>query len=613
MSAWSDAIAGVSALGRVARRLRPWARGQAPILTGAWLAMVGEVMLRLAEPWPLKVLFDHLFHTSKTGWLSERTHSVDSATIVLAGIGGMVVISLLRAACSWAATVGLSLVGNRVLTRCRKDLFDHLLRLPLSYHLSSRRGDLLNRVVGDVGRVQEVAVTALLPLATHVLTLVGMLGVMVWMDVRLGLVALAVVPAFVLVSTTLGRRIRVVAREQRRREGDMASSAGEALGAIRVVQAYGLESFVGSTFDRQNDRSLLQGARSARLSAGLERSVDVIIAVAGAVIVFMGAHRALEGQLSPGDLVVFVSYLRSAFRPVKDAAKFAGRMAKAAASGERILEVLDAVPEVRDRADAIPLTTPITSLEFRDVSFEHLKGVPTLRNVNFEIARGQRLVLVGASGAGKSTVLNLILRMFDPVGGSVRINGRDARAWTLTSLRACVAVVLQESVLLHASIHDNIACASPGATRGDVERAARLAGAHEFISALPCTYDTIVAERGETLSGGQRQRIAIARAAVRDASVLLLDEPTVGLDQASKTRVLTAIEEMGRDRIVVMIAHDLSDLRDTDVVLLLEAGTVVECGQHTNLLRVCGSFASLVRAQQDARTHAPETAHALPG
>ncbi len=327
----------------------------------------------------------------------------------------------------------------------------------------------------------------------------------------------------------------------------------------------------------------------------------------------MGARRALEGQLSPGDLVVFVSYLRSAFRPVKDAAKFAGRMAKAAASGERILEVLDAVPDVRDRSGATALTVPITSLEFRDVSFEHQRGVPTLRAVNFLVEPGQRLVLVGASGAGKSTVLNLILRMFDPASGSVRINSRDASDWTLASLRARLAVVLQESVLLHAPIHDNIACASPGATRADVERAAHLAGAHEFIAALPYAYDTVVAERGETLSGGQRQRIAIARAAVRDASVLLLDEPTVGLDQANKSRVLTALDALGRDRIVVLIAHDLSDLRGNDHVLHLDAGVVVESGSCSDLLRAGGPFASLMLAQHDARTPNVEAADALRG
>ncbi len=613
MGAWGTFLDRVRSLLHLARRMRPWAQGQWGILAGGWAAMLLEVVLRLAEPWPLKVLFDHLFASGKAPTSFRWAHTMEPVKLLLVCVGAMVALSVLRSVCSWGATVGLALVGNRVLTRCRKDLFDHLLQLPLAYHLGAKRGDLLNRVIGDVGRVQEIAVTALLPFVTHLLTLAGMLAVMLWMDVRLGIVALGVVPAFALLSTLLGRRLRDVARQQRRREGDMASSAGEALGAIRVAQAYGLERVLGAAFDRQNTRSLSQGVRGARLSAGLERSVDIVIAVATAVVVWLGAQRAMHGELSPGDLVVFMSYLRSAFRPVKDAAKFAGRIAKAAASGERILEVLDAVPAVRDRRDAVALPGPITSIEFRGVTFGHRVQGDTLSNVHFRVQRGQRLVLAGESGAGKSTVLNLVLRLYEVGQGSIQINGRDARDWTLGSLRQQMAVVLQESILFAATVRENIACAAPGASLDDVIAAAKLAGAHAFIMELPQGYVTIVAERGETLSGGQRQRIAIARAAVRNASVLLLDEPATGLDHHTKVHVRRALEQLGRDRIVVLIAHDLSEVQGDDHVVFLEHGEVIESGAHDDLVRAGGRYADLVTAQRLSGDQHPETAHVVPG
>lgn len=610
MGTLATAFRGVAASMGLARRLRPWARGQGPLLAGAWGAMLLEVALRLAEPWPLKVLFDSLLPPGAHAAPHLR-HTPATPTLLAMCIGAMLVLASARALASWAATVGLALAGNRVLTRCRRDLFQHLLQLPLTYHMSVKRGDLLNRVVGDVGRVQEIAVTAILPFVTHATTLAGMLAVMLWMDYRLGLVALAVVPLFALLGGHLGRRIRGTAREQRRREGNMAGSAAESLGAIRVVQAYGLEHAVGASFERQNERSMLEGARGARLSAALERSTDILLAAAAAAIVWLGAQRALHGEASAGDLVVFLSYMRSAFRPVKDAAKFAGRLAKAVASGERILEVLDQVPSPSDGPDAADLTGPITSIEFSRVTFAYPTGRVALDGVSFALARGDRLVLVGHSGAGKSTILNLILRLHDPTGGQVRLNGRDLREWTIASARSRIAVVLQESVLLSATIRENIACAAPDATDDQIVRAARLAGAHEFIMALPQGYDTQVAERGESLSGGQRQRIAIARAAVREASVLLLDEPTAGLDHHAASRVRAALEAIARDRITILVAHDLSDVRSSDHVLLLDDGTVIEHGTHAALLCAGGRYADLARAQSSARDTEP--LHALPG
>ncbi len=595
------AIQGMKGLARFARRAKPWMQGQRGLLAGAWIAMLFEVGLRLLEPWPLKILFDELFKKPGTPHSFSWSQGMDPTRLLVVCVGAMVAIASLRAVAAWIATVGLSLVGNRVLSRCRKELFDHLMRLSLSFHQRSGKGDLLNRVVSDVGRVQEVAVTALLPFLTHILTLSGMMIVMLWMDVRLGLIALGVVPVFIFISSSVGTKLRSAARDQRRREGEMATSASEALGAIRVSHAYGLGGTLGAIFDHQNNKSLRDGVRGARLSAGLERSVDIMIAVAGACVIWLGASRALKGEVSPGDLIVFVSYLRSAFRPLKDAAKFAGRMAKASASGERILEVLETHPEIQDRSHAQQLNAPITSLEFSHVTFGHDPTQNTLADVSFRVQRGERLVLVGSSGAGKSSVLNLVLRLHDANAGRVLVNGEPIDHWTVASLRSGIAVVLQESVLFRASIHENIACATQGATRAGVERAAMSAGIHDFVKQLPEGYDTVLGERGDTLSGGQRQRIAIARAVIRNANLLLLDEPTSGLDHATSEHVNATLDELEHDRITVLATHDLACIREQDIVALLEHGRVIEHGRHSVLRDSGGRYAEMYAAQQCAR------------
>jgi ATP-binding cassette subfamily B protein len=406
------------------------------------------------------------------------------------------------------------------------------------------------------------------------------------------LIAVGVFPAFWLRSVSVGRRIREVAKKQRQREGAMAATFTESISAIKTVQALSLEETFARAFSSESEKSLKQDVKGKRLSAGLERSLDVIIALATAGVLWYGTVLVLRKTLTPGELLVFLAYLKSAYRPVQDFAKYTGRLAKASAAGERVIDLLERVPDVRDLPGAVRAPALVGSVQFENVGFAYEHGQATLSGIDVAILRGQQVALVGPSGGGKSTLVSLILRLYDPVTGRIMIDGRDVREFTLESLRSQISVVLQDNVLFAASVADNIACGSPGATTEQVQAAARLANAHEFICALPQGYDTILGERGATLSHGQRQRIAIARAAIRKAPILILDEPTTSLDKENQRAVLEALRRLAERRTTFFITHDLHQCAAMDLILFLDHGRIVERGSHAELLRADGRYSA---------------------
>jgi ATP-binding cassette, subfamily B, bacterial len=584
-------------LRRLVRRFRPYLRKHAGLIAGGFVGLFGEVAFRLLEPWPLKFVFDRVLGADR----SSAAGSLEPATVLALAALAVVLLAAARALTAYLSTVGFALVGQRVLTEIRGDLFRHLQRLSLGFHSRARGGDLTVRVIGDVGLVKDVAVTAALPLLGNLLILVGMLGVMFWMNPRLALLASAILPLFWLRSVRLSRRIRDVSREQRRREGAMAATAAEALGSMRLVQSLSLEKVFDDTFAAQNKKSLREGAKAKRLEARLERTVDVLIAVATALVLWYGARLVLDGALTPGDLLVFLAYLKSAFKPVRDFAKYTGRLAKASAAGERILELLDREPEIRDRAGAIRVERARGELRFEGVGFHYPDGSAVLRGLDLEIPAGRSVALVGPSGIGKSTIAGLVLRLYDPTEGRILLDGHDLRDYTLESLRAQVGAVPQDATLFAVSIRDNIAFGAPGCTDAEIEAGARLANAHEFIRALPHGYDMVVGERGVSLSSGQRQRIALARAAVRRAPILILDEPTTGLDEVNERAVVTAIDQLARSATTLLITHDLRLAARADEVILLEDGTIVERGTHADLMSARSRYATLFRLQSASR------------
>jgi ATP-binding cassette subfamily B protein len=579
----------------------PHVRRYRLLIAGSLFALLAEVVLRLLEPWPLKFVFDHIISASpkRHPLLFRGMESLDPLTLLPLAAVAVVAITALRAVASYWQTIGFAQIGNRALTQVRNQLYRHVQYLSLSFHTKARTGDLVVRMMNDVGMLQDVAVTALFPLLAKVLVVGGMIGLMFWMQWQLACIALAVFPLFWLRSITIGRRIREVAKQQRRREGAMAATFAESISAIKTVQALSLEDTFARSFATQSDKSLKQDVRGKRLSASLERSLDVLIALASALVLWQGARLVLRKELTAGELLVFLAYLKSAYRPVQDFAKYTGRLGKASAAGERVIDLLERVPDVRDLPGAVRAPAFVGHVGFDNVSFTYEHGQRLLERIQVDVPAGTRVALVGPSGGGKTTLLSLILRLYDPIDGAVRIDGQDVRRFTLESLRAQISVVLQDNVLFAASVRENIGCATPGATMADIESAARLANAHEFICALPQGYETVLGERGVTLSQGQRQRIAIARAAIRRAPILILDEPTTGLDRKNETAVLQALERLGAARTTFMITHDLDQAARSDRILYLDNGQILERGTHRELLQANGRYAAMYRVHAE--------------
>jgi ATP-binding cassette subfamily B protein len=563
-------------LRRTATHLRPYLRKETPLVAGGMLALFVEVLMRLAEPWPLKVVIDTVIAASGTDVAGAAPGDV-RATLTIAAVALLGVV-LVRAVAAYLTTLAFALAGNRLLTRVRADAYAHLQRLPMAFHDKARTGDLVQRVTGDVGRLKEVVVTAGLPLVGNIVTMLGMVVVVAFLDWPLALLMVAVVPLFLLAGRETSRSIHGVSKEQRKAEGELASLATETLSSMRVVHSYGLADHLQGRFAQSNGRSLTEGVRTKRLSARLERSTDVLVGLATALVLYVGAQRVLAGMLTPGELVVFLTYLKATFKPMRDLAKYTGRIAAAAASGERVVDLLEVEPTVRDHPEARTAPALRGELVLDDVWVSYTPDAPVLRGVSLRVAAGERVALVGSSGSGKSTLASLLSRLRDPDAGAVRVDGHDLRDLTLESLRSQVSVVLQESVLFATSIEENIAHGRPGATREEIEEAARIAGAHDFVEALPHGYATVVGERGATLSGGQRQRIAIARAAVRRAPVVVLDEALTGLDEGTEAEVLAALERLTAGRTTIVVTHDLAHARDCDRVVWLEGGEVVADG-----------------------------------
>ncbi len=568
----------VPTLRRFLRHFAPELRQQRALVAGSFAAIFAEVFLRLLEPWPLALVIDRVLGLGRGGNAADigALRELEPTTLLWVAALALVTIAGLRAVTAYLSTVGFALAGNRVLTEVRNTLYRRLQELSLAFHTRARSGDLVMRVIGDVGMVREVVVTAVLPLLANLVILAGMLSVMLWMQWQLTLVALCTVPLFWLSTSRLGRRIRAVARKQRRREGNLAAQAAETLGGIETMQALSLDREFAQAFVRQSEGSLREGVQGKRLSARLERSVDVLVALATALVLFLGARVVLRGGLSPGELVVFLTYLKGVSRPVRNFAKYTARLARASAAAERVLEVLERQPDVRDLPGARDASPFRGAVRFERAAFAYGDDKPVLSGVDLAVEPGERVAVVGASGAGKSTLVSAILRLQDPREGRVLIDGEDVRSFTLASLRRQVSIVLQDTVLFAASVRDNIAFGAPGAGIREIEAAARRANAHEFIAKLPDGYDTQIGERGLDLSVGQRQRIAIARASISAAPIVILDEPLAGLDDANARAVAGALDRLTQGRTTFLISHDRAHPVRCDRILVVEGGRVLE-------------------------------------
>lgn len=598
------------------RSFWPQIRNQGALIGLSLVALLLSIFGRILEPWPIKFMFDWIILPIDSGAVSDNLRPPallgDGALLLAALAIALVLFTLLRAGSDYFARVGMALAATRIVTDIRARMFSHLQSLSLNYHNRARSGDLVTRFTYDVERLRDATVTAMLPLLANSLTIVAMLGVMFWFDWTMALIPVAVLPLFFLSTLRTTRQVREVVREQRKRDGALAAATAEVIGAIKYVQALSLGKLQEEVFARQNKKSLKQGARAQRLAAGLERKVDVILAVATALVLWRGVHLVLSGAMTPGTLILFITYLKFVFRPIRQVAKYLTQMARATASGERILEVLNTQPEIVDKPDAIEADSIRGHIVFEKIGFGYLERNLVLDQVDLEIKPGERVALVGPSGGGKSTLLALLLRLYDPGSGRVLVDGRDVRDYRIDSLRGNISMVLQDSVLFAVSIRENIAYGRLGVDAETVEQAARLANAHDFIMELPDGYDTVIGERGAMLSGGQQQRIAIARAVIREAPIMILDEPTVGLDNINREAVVDALDRCTRGKTTLLVTHDLLASRDYDRIVVVSDRQIVESGTHGELMAREGYYRQLYR-KQSAEANASNDGTALIG
>jgi subfamily B ATP-binding cassette protein MsbA len=566
----------------------------------ALAAVLGETVTDLLEPWPLKIVVDNLLQSKPLpSWLTGIVSHLgqDKLAVLNFAVVSVAVIAIIGAISSYTEKYLTTSVGQWVMHDLRRTLYQHIHHLSLAEHDEKRTGDLISRVTSDIQSVQDFISSALLDMLVDALTLAGMVAVMFYYNWRFALIALSIAPALFLVVWILTKRIKQASRAVRQKEGELANIVQEVFTSIRVVKAFSREDYEQRRFEEQSLENVETALQARSLKAKLSPIVEVLAAIGTCLVLGYGARLAMAGQLSAGDLIIFLAYLSKMYKPMRDLSKMGDTVSKATVSYERIQEVLNAVSRVRDLPRARRAPAFKGKVEFDRVSFSYTPDNPILKDLSFQIEPGKVAAFVGPSGAGKSTIMSLIPRFYDPTSGQVKIDGSDIRGYTLHSLREQMSFVLQDTVLFRVPIWQNIAYGKPEAQRAEIMRAAELANAHEFIEKMPDGYDTMVGERGVSLSGGQRQRIAIARAVIRNTPILLLDEPTSGLDAESEQAVFEALGRLMEGKTSIVIAHHLATIQKADVIFVVKDFQLAERGTHAELLAAGGVYAELYGLQ----------------
>ena len=555
----------------------------------ALFLLLGEAAMDLLKPWPVKLTLDVILRQPNLG---GRTLYLLLGVCVLA-----VAIALFEGLSAYLAAFYLNRAGRTIVFELRTALFDHIQRVSLQYHNRRSAGDLMTRVTSDVKSLRDAITESVAEILRSVLFLVGMGAVLAWLDWPLTLVLLAATPILVFALSAYTSRIQERSRAERKREGALASVVHETLGTVRMTRVFNQEEQARNRFREESAASLESGLAATMTGERFSWMVNVLGGIVTASVLGFGVVRVMSGAITTGSLVVFVSYIRDFYKSLKRTVKQTNRITQTGAQMERVVELLQIKEGIVDRPGARPAPRFEARIELRNVSFEYEPGRPVLKGIDLTIPAGKMTAIVGPTGSGKSTLVSLIPRLYDPTAGNVLIDGQDIQSWTLRSLRSEISVVLQESVLLQASIAENIAYGRPAARRDQIEAAAQAANAHGFIMELPDGYDTEVGERGETLSGGQRQRIAIARAIVRNAPIVILDEPLTGLDANAAAVVAEALDRLMERKTVIIITHQLSVVQRADQIVVLADGRIIQQGRHRDLLESDGMYRQLFQAQ----------------
>jgi ATP-binding cassette, subfamily B, bacterial len=567
----------------------------------ASLAMVAiPPLLAATSIWMLKILIDDV--------LAPRDMALFGTVA-----GAFVGLTALEGLISFFDEYLNAWVAERFVLVLRSRVFDHLQTLSLTFFEERQLGDILSRLTGDVGAIEQLMLSGLNQALTYLFQFIFFAGALFFLDWRLALAALVATPGFLLLARFFSRRIKNASRERRRRSGSITAVAEESLHNIALVQAYNQQSRESARFRAENLGSFTAQMLATKLEALFAPFTDLLRMLGVLLVIGFGIRELIAGRVTLGGLLVFLGYLSQLYGPISGIGGLINSIYSASAGAERIVEVLDTKPDVLDPADPVPMRRALGALRVERLGFSYPRGGrPTLAEVSFAAAPGETIAVVGASGAGKSTLLRLLLRLHDPFRGAVLLDGVDIRKISMADLRANVAVVLQETLVLDATVAENIRWGRPDATAAEVVKAATSADAHRFITGLPNGYHTRIGQRGMMLSGGQRQRIALARAIIRDAPILLLDEPTTGLDAAAAARVLAPLRRAMGGRTTVVISHNLLTVTDADRIVYLEQGRVAGYGTHQQLLTHAPGYAQLYRLHHPGIELPPMPSRTLP-
>ena len=575
-------------------------------------AMLVETIAGLAGPWPLKIIIDDVVgHHTIPEWAARLLGpalTADVRALAAVAAASLVLIAGLGGLASYADHYYTESVGQWVANDLRMRVYDHLECLSFTYYDTHQTGLLLSTMTDDVSAVQDFVSSSTLSILIDFMTIVGMLGLMFWLNWDFTLLVVAITPFLLLFVARFKSAVKKTAREVRRRESDIVAVLQTGLESMRTVQAFGAQDVEASRLGEASRATVNAALSARRVKSLLSPVVAVIVSSCTAIVLWRGAGLILAGTMTIGALTVFLAYLARFFKPVQDLAKMTNAVAQTAVGLERIQSILDIEMSTQERPEAREPEAFQGAIAFEHVAFSYSAEAPVasvLRDVTFSIAPGQFVGMVGATGSGKSTIVSLIPRFYDPTAGRILIDGTDICEYTLRGIRRQIGFVLQETVLFRGTMRENIAYGRHRATEAQIISAAQLANADEFIVRMPAGYDTPIGERGATLSGGQRQRIGIARAFIRNAPILILDEPTASLDAESEHLVMEGLERLMKGRTVLMITHRLNTIRGADTIIVLHNGVVAEQGTHEELLAVGGIYAGLSRTTPETSATSP--------